>query len=339
MKKMETFRMGIWLGAALLSFLCLMGIAICLVLPALRRAEAAIPFKNPGTVTIEDPSIHSRVLAISDTHGMLPNALQALRDGNLIDAGERWTGGTALLIVNGDSIDKGPDSLGLLDLWIRLAEEAERAGGRVLHLLGNHEAEFLANPTASNGKAQEFLAELRAKGLTPAQIIDPSTPRGRYLRSMPVAARVGRWLFCHAGRLPEGSWAELTERAAKLLTLGEFNHPFLIGKDSLLEAKRWWLPGSPARAETLARLRAQGLEGVVFGHQPKGLGVATRAAASRDGRLIKIDHGMAPEAGGNAGGLLVFPEPSELMRELSAGRPQVFELVGGEKRALRVEAA
>ena len=35
--------------------------------------------------------------------------------------------------------DRGPDSLEVIELMDRLAEEAPKAGGRVVSLLGNHE--------------------------------------------------------------------------------------------------------------------------------------------------------------------------------------------------------
>ena len=48
-------------------------------------------------------------------------------------------GGRAQLIQTGDIVDRGPNSTALIDLFARLRDEAEAAGGSVTCLLGNHE--------------------------------------------------------------------------------------------------------------------------------------------------------------------------------------------------------
>ena len=57
----------------------------------------------------------------------------------LLDDESRWSGGAARLWVLGDLVDRGPDGLGVIALVRRLVEEAARAGGAVLPVLGNHE--------------------------------------------------------------------------------------------------------------------------------------------------------------------------------------------------------
>ena len=78
----------------------------------------------------------------------------------LVDANHAWSGGARTLIITGDVIDKGDYSLPVLDI-ITLTSEAELAGGRVVVTLGNHEAEFLADP--ENAKATPFRADLGAR--------------------------------------------------------------------------------------------------------------------------------------------------------------------------------
>ncbi len=62
-----------------------------------------------------------------------------LRTANLIDRGTTWTGGTTHLVLPGDYVDRGKDSRKVLDLLMTLESHAEKAGGRVHALLGNHE--------------------------------------------------------------------------------------------------------------------------------------------------------------------------------------------------------
>jgi hypothetical protein len=291
-------------------------------------------------VTIADPSAYSAVYAISDVHGMYDALLKLLTENHLTDANGHWTAGTALLVVVGDSIDKGAQSIDVLDEWIRLQPEAEAAGGRVLVLLGNHEAEFLADPTPSDEKSKALFDELKARGIPLEQLTSGQFVRGRFLRGLPLAARIGNWLFCHAGKMPELAWDELGRQASAILGAGTYGSPMLIGDDSILESKKWWEIGSATRSQLETRLDSDGFAGVVFGHQPKGLNVSGKSAVSEDGRLIKIDNGMPPEAGSHAGSLLEFPNPSELSQPAGAARkePQVFMLMGGVRTGLAPEA-
>ena len=261
---------------------------------------------GPGVVEIADPSAYSQVLAVSDVHGMKPALDALLKGAGVVGPDGRWAAGNALLIVVGDSIDKGPRSLDVLDAWISLASQAASAGGRVVHALGNHEAEFLAAPGDSR-KAAALYAELKARGIPPADLADPSKRYGKFLLSEPAAVRVGRWLFVHAGMYPGPDWASFSAAAAS----ADYGDDLLTGDGSALEAKDWWKDPS-ARADLEARLDADGLYGVVQGHQPKAYGFPNAAGALDGGRLVKIDGGMAPEAGAHTGVVLRFPQPAQL---------------------------
>ena len=63
-----------------------------------------------------------------------------LREAGVIDDGERWAAGTAHVVSLGDLLDRGTETRPILDLLMRLQEEARAAGGRLHVLLGNHEA-------------------------------------------------------------------------------------------------------------------------------------------------------------------------------------------------------
>ena len=86
-----------------------------------------------------DITTSERVVAVGDVHGAYANFVAILRAAGLIDTRDRWTGGRAILIQTGDVLDRGDDSRRVLDLLRRLERDAQRAGGRVLPLLGNHE--------------------------------------------------------------------------------------------------------------------------------------------------------------------------------------------------------
>lgn len=93
----------------------------------------ALPSQNPSPEA-------RRIVAIGDLHGDCSAWRDIARTARLIDANNRWTGGKAILVQTGDTTDRGPDSLKIIRDLQRLQREAARAGGRVVVLVGNHEA-------------------------------------------------------------------------------------------------------------------------------------------------------------------------------------------------------
>ena len=89
-------------------------------------------------------STPDRVVAVGDVHGAYERFVKILQAAQLVDNRQRWIGRAAVLVQTGDAIDRGPDGRRVLDLLRRLEGEAERAGGRVLPLVGNHEVMGMA---------------------------------------------------------------------------------------------------------------------------------------------------------------------------------------------------
>jgi hypothetical protein len=81
-----------------------------------------------------------RIVAVGDLHGDYEAWIAIARDAGLIDPKNRWAGGTATLVQTGDITDRGPDSLKIIRHLQKLQKEAQKAGGKVVVLIGNHEA-------------------------------------------------------------------------------------------------------------------------------------------------------------------------------------------------------
>lgn len=81
-----------------------------------------------------------RVVAIGDVHGDFEALVEILQAANLVDEYAGWSGGDATLVQTGDLLDRGARVREVMDLLMRLQQEAPRAGGEVVVLLGNHEA-------------------------------------------------------------------------------------------------------------------------------------------------------------------------------------------------------
>ena len=81
-----------------------------------------------------------RVIAVGDLHGDYGAWTTIARAAGLIDAGGHWSGGRTTLVQMGDILDRGADSLKIVRSLQQLQKEAPRSGGRVIVVLGNHEA-------------------------------------------------------------------------------------------------------------------------------------------------------------------------------------------------------
>lgn len=79
------------------------------------------------------------VVAVGDIHGAYTEFVAILRAAKVVDDRNRWIGGRMVLVQTGDVVDRGPDSRKAIDLLRQLERDAQRAGGRVVSLLGNHE--------------------------------------------------------------------------------------------------------------------------------------------------------------------------------------------------------
>jgi hypothetical protein len=81
-----------------------------------------------------------RIVAVGDLHGDYAAWLAIARDAGLIDASNRWSGGRTTLVQLGDIPDRGPETLRIIRHLQQLEREAAAAGGKVIPIVGNHEA-------------------------------------------------------------------------------------------------------------------------------------------------------------------------------------------------------
>ena len=109
------------------------------VLKALVRAAIALAAAFLPAVAASAPA-PARIVAVGDLHGDYSAWLDIARDARLIDAKGRWTGGKTTLVQLGDVTDRAPDSLKIIRSLQQLARQVPRSGGKVVVVLGNHEA-------------------------------------------------------------------------------------------------------------------------------------------------------------------------------------------------------
>jgi len=153
---------------------------------------------NPAVVELK--TTHD-IFAVGDAHADPDRLMGVLVKAGIIGGAPtkpsdvKWTAGQSVVVVTGDMIDKGPDSLGVIALLRALQTAAAAQGGRVIITMGNHEAEFLADPHGN--KTQEFGDELKKAGLKRNDVANCQGDLGIFLCGLPIAARVNDWFFSH----------------------------------------------------------------------------------------------------------------------------------------------
>jgi hypothetical protein len=165
----------------------------------------------------------ARIVAVGDLHGDYSAWQDIARDAGLVDASGHWAGGRTILVQLGDVTDRGPDSLKIVRSLQQLQREAPRKGGRVVVVLGNHEAmnllgdfryttpgEYAAFADAgSAARRDQFYEANRAAIETAYRTRDPKlTPdqvREAWNRATPLGWVEHRQAWSPTGEL--GKWA------------------------------------------------------------------------------------------------------------------------------------
>lgn len=104
----------------------------------LRLAFAAAIAAAPAVAL--PPPQPQRIVAVGDLHGDYSVWRDIAGAAGIVGAKGQWTGGRTTLVQLGDVVDRGPDSLKIIRDLMRLQKEAPKQGGRVIVLVGNHEA-------------------------------------------------------------------------------------------------------------------------------------------------------------------------------------------------------
>jgi len=283
------------------------------------REEAAAPVPpSAAWVTISTEELRARfdtIWAVSDVHGRLRELDQLLLAANLVThdgAGNViWNAAQRrqLFVAVGHYIDGGRDGVGVVLRLDHLSAQAAAAGSRVIALLGNHDDAFLADPRSADHRllssAHRMAAELELSSRPTAEQLSDSE-FGRFLRTLPVAAFIGSWMFAHAGYLDAADdraalQAYFAGLASSWPQAGSERYRALLEPRSIVSYHDWW-KGRSRRSRMRVRLAALGLDGLVFGHDPDALGFRGAIAMDRDGWFIKLDTGL--KAGRSRGMLL-----------------------------------
>lgn len=285
------------------------------------RPAAAAPASAPRdtSTVLDDPSFRfpgaSRVVAIGDVHGDLAATRRALRLAGAIDDKDDWIGGELVVVQTGDQLDRGDDEPEILDLLEALEQKAQRAGGRLYVLNGNHEVMNVAGdlryvtedgfldyrdvkPSSVTVARQLETFEEKMRGRAAAFL--PGGKEALRLAKRNVAIIVGDTVFAHGGVLPGHARYGLgrinAEASAWMRAETRRIPQQLDGPSSVIWTRDYSeTPTSERACEALARtlelLRAKRM---VVGHTVQDAGISSACG----GRVWRVDVGLAKHYGG-----------------------------------------
>jgi hypothetical protein len=281
-----------------------------------------------------------RIVAVGDVHGGFAAFVDTLRAAQIIDEKNNWSGGRAHFVQMGDVMDRGADSRKVLDLLMDLEKQAQKAGGFVHCLIGNHEAmnmygdlryvvpaefsAFAANE--SQAKVDAYFrqdtrklrpkpdAAFRAKWLTehPPGWVEhrlqfASDGRyGKWIRSHNAVIRINDTIFVHGGISPKYATKSLREINSGIEEeLRDFSRltPEGVVRD---EQGPLWYRGIAQEDPALAPHVQQVLKNfsakrIVIGHTPTG----GQIKSLYNGAVLAIDVGLGPVYGAHRTALII----------------------------------
>ncbi|MCC6317168.1 MAG: metallophosphoesterase [Gemmatimonadaceae bacterium] len=295
----------------------------------------------PATVRAQDTFDNvERIVAVGDVHGDYEQFVLVLREAGVIDSKARWTGGRTFLVQTGDVLDRGPASRKVMDLLMALSGPARKAGGRVIPLIGNHEAmnilgdlryvsagEYASyksgNWSALQERAWQVLSDSARRGDSAYRKMwfDEHPPGwveqrfafegngkyGTWIRTHDAVIRINDMLFLHGGLSSKYSGMSLDElnTAVRAALAGDkAPPPDNIAEDSL--GPLWYrglATGDEAMLAPLVDTLLQrfGVKHIVIGHTVTPGTVMPRFG----GKVIMIDVGLSAVYGGTPAFLVV----------------------------------
>jgi hypothetical protein len=140
----------------------------------------------------------ARLLAIGDIHGEYTKWVALMQRLGLLDARAKWSGGHARVVLVGDYVDRGRQGLSVLRAIRRLEGEAAAAGGKLIALMGNHDAIMIAN---ARGRDGSFPPDPRFDPEQPYdEVMGNHYANGGYPEEVAALARDTELLEWYAGR-------------------------------------------------------------------------------------------------------------------------------------------
>jgi len=168
--------------------------------------------------------------AISDIHGEYNTYINLLKATGIIDENLNWIYGKGHLVILGDAFDRGDKVTQILWHLFGLEKQAEKAGGMVHVILGNHELLIFGNDeTYMNEKYRKVEEIFQVRY---SELFSANSVLGNWLRSKPIVITINDILFVHAGIS-----IEMVDRKLKIEQINRGFYDMLAGKEIQSDAE------------------------------------------------------------------------------------------------------
>ncbi|MFH0837638.1 MAG: metallophosphoesterase [Patescibacteria group bacterium] len=291
------------------------------------QTEAEPVRRNSARLDYSEVVRETEVISIPDIHGDVAALKKSLQALDLTDSNDNWIGGSKVLVLLGDYIDRGETNLEVLDYLIKIKKQAEDAGGRVDLLVGNHESMMIGAMAdwstyrevwlnSDNGGDKVF-KEVRKKYNLQSEhevwqkMKELFAPGGEYhelLNSMKLVSQVDDVLYVHGGindvwaKIIEDEGAEGVNQRWKKAYSGLYEGDFSEFEDVTGEYGPLWIryktdiKDMPEKkiARIAKALKKRGVNVVVVGHDRLDFGPEMHAGFEKHGiKFIASDVGMS----------------------------------------------
>ncbi|MEP1094085.1 MAG: metallophosphoesterase [Cyclobacteriaceae bacterium] len=163
----------------------------------------------------------SKIAILSDIHGQRDLLITLLQAHKIIDTERNWIFGEGHFVITGDVLDRGNKVMEVLWFLYKLEQQAEKAGGRVHLLLGNHEVMVFGGDLRY--VSEKYLEVASIFNTTYDELFSSKTLLGQWLRTKPIAISVNNIAFAHGGFSPK-----FVDRRFDLETVNRLFHDAII---------------------------------------------------------------------------------------------------------------
>jgi len=138
-----------------------------------------------------------RMFMVSDIEGNFKGFQMILIGAGVINSDFNWTFGKGHLVFVGDLFDRSLNATECLWFVYKLEDEAEKQGGKVHFILGNHEVMNLKNDYRY--VRQKYSINADSLKLDYSKWYTRNTELGRWIRSKNCIEKIGDIIFVHGG--------------------------------------------------------------------------------------------------------------------------------------------
>jgi len=252
-----------------------------------------IPIKTDFKIPNSTYDDSNKILAISDIESGYKTFRDFLINSKVIDENLDWTFGKGHLVLVGDFVDRGFSTTQVLWFIYKLEQDAEKQGGHVHYILGNHE---LKNMHGDYGAAsQKYLHVASILEKRQIELYDPNSLIGRWMASKNTVELINGNLFVHGGMHHEVAESGISLEEINQITRSNYYKAFYPKATKSLEQDiistktgpswyRGYFKDDLTQEQINCGLNRFKAKTVIVGHTIQG-----KVNRQYDGRVIGID--------------------------------------------------